>query len=77
MGHLPRNLNKTNLNLFNSNMLGEKINGINDFKWMIASIAFGGPYAVDGEISFCNTYIFKPCYAPRGALNENTWYNCM
>lgn len=57
--------------------MGEKVNGINDFKWMIASIAFGGPYAVDGEISFCNTYIFKPCYAPRGALNENTWYNCM
>jgi hypothetical protein len=39
---------------------------------MIASIAFGGPYAVDGEINFCNTYIFKPCYASRGPLNENT-----
>jgi hypothetical protein len=48
--------------------LGEKKNGINDFKWMTTSIAFGGPYAIDGEISFCNTYIFKLCYAPHGPL---------
>jgi len=35
---------------------------------MTTSIAFGGPYAIDGEISFCNTYIFKLCYAPHGPL---------
>ncbi len=67
MGHLPRNLNKKSLNLFNFNMLGEKNNGINDFKWTTTSIAFGGSYVVDGERSFCGHLHIQTLLCTKGA----------